>query len=168
MFSPSSDLTSAENLLPVLFHQLKQIYSSNLLLFDQNHPYFVGRQRIFTFLPADIFTCDCSEPTVVIKTVNLHIPPLFLFFATVQTVSAEFAQRKDNTQPLSSIIYSHINTKKKMTNANYGPFPSWARGCSLVLKKVNPFRFCILICQLCLIVEQTSVKVIVHKHAQEH
>lgn len=115
-FFPSSDLKSAENLLPVLLHKLKRIYSSNLFPFDQNHPYFVGRQRIFTFLPADIFTCDCGEPTVVIKTVNLHIPPLFFSFfsfATVQTVSAEVAQRKDNTQLLSSIIYSHINTKKK-------------------------------------------------------
>jgi hypothetical protein len=31
-------------------------------------------------------------------------------------------------------------------------------------KRVNPFNFCILICQLCLIVQEASVKVIVHKH----
>lgn len=77
----------------------------------------------------------------------------------------------------SSIIYSHINPpslppkkekekEKERQNANSAPSPQLGvQGCSLVLKKVNPFSFCILICQLYLIVVPTSVKVIVHKHS---
>ena len=81
-----------------------------------------------------------SEPTVIIKTVNLHIQSsFFLFFFNSTVTLSSSSPRKDNTQHLFNYLFSHH--PKKMTNANSGPFPSWASKCSLVLKKVNPFRF---------------------------
>lgn len=141
---------------------LYQIYADLLLV----APFYIKtvhfpqcRQSLFVFLSSDT---ESSKPTVIIKTVHLHISSFFNSTVTWNISSP----RKDNIQPLLNYLFSHH--PKKMTNANSGPFPSWASKCSLVLKKVNPFRFCILICQLRLIVEKASVKVIVHKHMQEH
>ena len=101
-----------------------------LLPFDQKRPL-----SSLYFQTPSVWT---GEPTVIIKTVNLHIQSSFFFFNSTVTLSSS-SPRKDNTQHLFNYLFSHH--PKKMTNANSGPFPSWASKCSLVLKKVNPFRF---------------------------
>lgn len=124
-----------------------------------------------------------------LRIVNLHLQTFFfIFFKAAHSFSPKWPKEKTNAHTRthtythttvivvishSSIIYSHINPPKKKKekekerqNANSAPSPQLGvQGCSLVLKKVNPFSFCILICQLYLIVAPTSVKVIVHKHS---
>lgn len=114
-------------------HRNTEMLKSSLLFFYLSlkivhSPLCISRHRLR----------EPGEPTVIIKTVNLHIQSSFFFFNRTVTLSSS-SPRKDNTQHLFNYLFSHH--PKKMTNANSGPFPSWASKCSLVLKKVNPFRF---------------------------